>query len=395
MDKLYPGASPIGVISELVTALLNTNVHVFKVSPVIAITEVEMMNRLSKLFGFSDGDGITCPGGSFSNMLAMITARNILHPDIKSQGYRNYKHQLCVFTSDQAHYSITKACIVLGLGIESIIKVQSNENGQMTGRNLRIAIENAIEQGKVPFFVNGTAGTTVRGSYDEFKDIGAICEEFKCWFHIDACWGGAAIFSKKYSKLMNGCGTANSIAWNAHKLIGVPIQTSILLMKDKTSLIKSNSLKDITYLFHDEAQYDLGQKTIMCGRRADILKLFITWQYYGSSTFESWVNHAFDNAKLLTELIEDNSQFQLVFNTNSVNVCFRYLPSNITDKTVISSVNKKIHDILCNEGELFIDTNSSNELGTYFRVVFHSPLTTESHVRSIPSMILDAAAKLK
>ena len=56
MDKLYPGASPIGVISELVTALLNTNVHVFKVSPVIAITEVEMMNRLSKLFGFSDGD---------------------------------------------------------------------------------------------------------------------------------------------------------------------------------------------------------------------------------------------------------------------------------------------------------------------------------------------------
>ena len=354
------------------------------------------MKNLSSLFGFKDGDGITCPGGSFSNMLALLTARNLKFPSIKKDGNRSRDSPLVVFTSDQAHYSIKKSCMVLGMGTASLEIVPSDVEGAMRVDLLRTAIQEAKDQGKTPFFVNATAGTTVRGAYDSFSDISEVCREFDCWFHIDACWGGSAIFSSKHKHLMSGCETADSIAWNAHKMLGVPIQTSILLMKDNQALRRANSLDDITYLFHDDDYcYDLGKKTFMCGRRGDVLKLYISWLYYGSDEFERWVDKAFDNAAYLSQLIDQENDFEMLYGVQSVNVCFNYVPEHVkSSREQISELNKKIEEQMTREGEIFIDSNSSQDTGMYFRVVFHSPLTSHAHIDHLLSSIRKTGEKL-
>lgn len=360
----------------------------------IVLTEIATINNLCSLFRFPEGDGITCPGGSFSNLLALLTARNLKFPKIKTEGLSIMNNSpLVVFSSAEGHYSIKKACMVLGIGINQLILIPTDSNGCMKSNILKSEIEKALQQGKSPLFVNATAGTTVRGSFDPFQEIGEICREFNIWFHIDGCLGGSVIFSNKYSYLLNGCELSDSISWNAHKMLGIPIQTSILLMKNKNALIESNSFDDISYLYHDDNKFDVGKKTIMCGRRADILKLYITWQYYGSKTFESWVDHAFENAIHFTKMLNELDDFVVLFDTQSVNVCFQYVPLHLkstncsTDK--ISEINQNIYNALTEKGEIFIDTNSSPELGVYFRVSFHSPFTKHCHLQKIITQIRD------
>lgn len=131
MDKLYAGTNPIGVISELLLAVLNSNAHVYHVSPVLTLMEIEVTKAVGQLFNMGEkAGGLLCPGGSASNLLAMVTARNKLFPMIKAEGYfpRPYcpsseYGKLMVFTSQHSHYSIDKSAQVLGLGTNNIVKV--------------------------------------------------------------------------------------------------------------------------------------------------------------------------------------------------------------------------------------------------------------------------------
>merc|ERR1712070_714937 len=99
-------------------------------------------------------------------------------------------------------------------------------------------------------------------------------------------------------------------------------------MKNPQALVQSNSLDQVSYLFHGD-DYDVGRKTIMCGRRADVLKFYATWLYYGFNAFEQWVNHAFSLAQSLADRVEQHSEFELIHPTVSVNVCFRHVPTTL------------------------------------------------------------------
>jgi glutamate decarboxylase len=139
MDKLYAGTNPIGVISELLIATLNSNVHVYHVSPVLTMMEVHVTRAVGQLLGMgANAGGLLCPGGSASNQLAMVTARNTLYPSIKDTGYmpRPFNPsaeygKLKIFTSKHSHYSMDKSAQVMGLGVDNIVKVPVDEDGRM------------------------------------------------------------------------------------------------------------------------------------------------------------------------------------------------------------------------------------------------------------------------
>jgi hypothetical protein len=105
------------------------------------------------------------------------------------------------------------------------------------------SLQDAIADGGTPFFVGATAGTTVLGAYDPFNEIAAICDKHKLWFHIDACWGGSALLSKKWRHCLDGADKANSIAWNPHKMLGTALQSSIFLVRDTEA--EGNLLKKV------------------------------------------------------------------------------------------------------------------------------------------------------
>ncbi|KAK5942601.1 Glutamate decarboxylase 2 [Knufia obscura] len=360
MDKLYAAPLPPGIAAELVLGVLNTNLHVFQVSPVLSLVEKHMTKAMAKIFGLNGprSGGVSVQGGSASNMTSIVVARNTLFPETKVEGNGAVKGQLLLYTSAHGHYSIEKAAQALGFGSSSVIAVPVDECGRMLASELERLVVEAEHQGKVPFYVNATAGSTVLGSFDPFEDIHKIAREHNLWFHVDAAWGGGFAFAAKpeLKGQLRGVGLADSVATNPHKMLGVPVTCSFLLAKDLKQFKEANTLK-AGYLFHDDetAQsrdisngasknsddetpgddwnepWDLADLTLQCGRRGDSLKFFFCWKYYGTSGYSTMVDVAYMNACHMSTLVDRESNLTPVLSKgrapDCLQVCFYFTPA--------------------------------------------------------------------
>ncbi|CAG8545401.1 6951_t:CDS:2 [Diversispora eburnea] len=432
MDKLYAGTNPVGIISEMLITLLNANSHVYHVSPALTIIENTVSKELAKLLGMG---GITCPGGSFSNQLAMITARNHMFPEIKTKGYFNFGKRLLVFTSSAGHYSIEKTAMSLGLGTDSVIKVSCDEKGRMRVDELELLIKKSIQQGDIPFFINATAGTTVLGAFDPLQEIGKIAKQYNIWFHVDGSWGGSLVFSKKHKYLLDGTNLANTLVINPHKMLGTPLQCSFLLAQNSQIFAQSNSL-DAEYLFHKEKN-DIGEGTVGCGRKPDAVKLFIGWKIFGIEGYQKRIEHAFIMSKHLLRRLKNHKRFRMVLEEpENLQVCFWYIPEEIEEfwlnekykkynnlkeiiiknnneqlknyenlnnnqenyfknyklfKYKLSKITKEIHLKIRRNGKYLFDyspiTLENIELPLFFRIVINSPTINEKLLDSLLDQI--------
>lgn len=391
MDKLFASTNPIGVISELLLAVLNTNGHVFHVSPVLTLMEIHTSKAMANLFGFKDthAGGLTLPGGSQSNTLSIVTARSTLYPDTKDEGCGS--HRFVMFTSKHGHYSVEKAAIMLGLGRKSVIAIDIDDKGRMKADHLEESIKMAKSNGFTPFYVNATAGTTVLGSFDPFPEISAICKKYNLWMHIDGSWGGGVAFSNSYSHLLKGSELADSITINPHKMLGVPLQCSFLLAPDSRIFQRANSLK-AGYLFHgDNEGFDLGDSTMGCGRRPDAVKMFLGWNWFGRVGYENRVDHAYSMAALLASKIANNSRFTLVSENPPpcLQVCFYYHSDNSasrTDDDINTKTTRQIANALDHQGRFLVDY-APGPHGEFFRAVLNSPIQSEQTVDELVQSI--------
>ncbi|KAL3461267.1 hypothetical protein BJX64DRAFT_277931 [Aspergillus heterothallicus] len=378
LDKLYASTNAPGVASELILAALNTNVHVYQVSPALSVIEKYTGQQLAALFGLSGprAGGISVQGGSASNTTSIVIARNNLYPNTKTDGNGDYKFVL--FTSAHGHYSIEKAAQMLGLGSNAVWSVPIDEEGRLIPEELEKLVQKALSEKRTPFYVNATAGTTVMGSFDPFEEIASICKKYNLWLHVDGSWGGSFAFSQRQRHKLAGAEKANSIAINPHKMLGVPVTCSFLLAADLRQFHRANTLP-AGYLFHTEDEseaesagngvepgtvseldtdspevWDLADLTLQCGRRADSLKLFLGWTYYGTSGYESQIDTACETAGYLATLIQDNPKFVLVSKNPPpcLQVCFYYAPDGkllqprgagvITNETGRAKANSKV-----------------------------------------------------
>lgn len=85
----------------------------------------------------------------------------------------------------QAHYSIKKAAHWLGIGLDNVIIVESDNQGRMLLADLENKIQKTLSENKKPFFVNATSGTTVLGAFDDLNGIADVCEKYNLWMHVD------------------------------------------------------------------------------------------------------------------------------------------------------------------------------------------------------------------
>lgn len=410
LDKLYASNNPIGVISDLILSILNTNSHVYTVSPALSVLENYIGRKYAQLFFDDDQEtcgGLTFSGGSWSNITSMQIARALKYPDTKENGNANYK--FAIYTSEHCHYSVVKGAILLGLGSLNVFKIKILPDGSMDVNNLSKVIESSVEQGYTPLYINGSAGTTVFGSYDPFEEISKVAKKFDCWFHIDGSWGGNVVFSETHKSKMKGSKLADSVTVNPHKMLGIPATCSFLLLPHVLHFQKSMSLS-APYLFHGRESdddsienYDLADGTMGCGRRADSFKFYMGWLYYGKDGFADRVDHAFAIAKDFVEKISKNSKFKLVIGSEKdlpacLQVCFYYKPSDYTDHDnteITRFISRELHK----RGRYLVDfspnpTDKNNE-GEFFRVVFNSPTLTDSVVDDLINSIIEVGAEYK
>nr|XP_014155087.1 hypothetical protein SARC_06468 [Sphaeroforma arctica JP610]KNC81185.1 hypothetical protein SARC_06468 [Sphaeroforma arctica JP610] len=353
-NQLYGTPDVVGVAGDWVSTALNTNTHTYEVSPVFTTMERSVLSKFARKIGgrYVQGangegghDGLTLPGGSVCNQYAMHLARFKAVPEIKQKGMSVLLgKKLVAFTSADSHYSYLKAVNMLGLGTDNLVKVKCDGlTGAMNAAALKVAVEECLAGGDVPFFVGTTAGTTVLGGFDPFDAIADICEEYKLWMHVDASWGGGALFSRdaKTLDLMKGANRSDSMGWNPHKIVGAPLQCSLFLISyDETThdFFKRANGASASYLFQPDKNHsnlDMGDKTLHCGRKGDALKMWLMWKALGDEGLGKRVDHLIGlighMSKEIGTIVDDKGRycFVQVAPTQYANLCFYAVPPSL------------------------------------------------------------------
>lgn len=350
-NQLWSGRNYPALVAEILTSLRNTSVYTYETAPAATIIESFMIDLLCNKMGFKNGDGTFLTGSSNANLISLIVARNTMFPQIKSRGMSN-SPELCFFVSEHAHYSFDKAANVLGIGEDNLIRVNADKNHRMLPSDLEFKIKNTIAQGKKPFYVCGTAGTTELGAFDPLEELQTIAKRNNLWFHTDGAWGGALIFSEKYKYNLKGIENSDSISWDAHKLMGIPLICSVILLKENNQLLPAVIEQTSDYLFHenDNDEYDLGKKSIQCGRRVDSLKLWLSLKYYGLQGYEQRIERMMHLAQYMTERVKQLNELELLAPTTYCNVNFRFKPDNTSDINTINEINLNAREEIYKEG---------------------------------------------
>lgn len=378
-NQLFVGADLSGMIGEWLTAVLDTTMATFEMAPVATVMERALIGKMCRLAGFDSGEGILTPGGSISNLMAVLVARNRAYPRARVEGMAAKKPP-ALFASEEAHYSIRRAANALGLGVGSVRPVAVDDVGRLRPEALRREISAAKKEERRPFFVCATAGTTVAGAYDPIDAIADICAEEQLWLHVDGAYGGAALLSDEHRELMEGCQRADSITWCPHKMMGLPLITSALLMRNAGLLAQSLSV-EADYIFHDtpEATDDLGNMSLQCGRRVDALKLWLAWQVRGDDGYRQLIDRFFGMAEKFAARIRRRDSFQLVRRPQSCNVLFHYLPREIREipdgserREILDELTPEIRERVKQRGKVMVNFAPVDGVAT-FRMVLINP----------------------
>lgn len=370
LDKLYSAPSTISPALELLLGALNASPTVSSAAPALCLAEEQTVQRLASVLGWESelADGLTMAGGSASNVLAVQTALGNAFPSFKLDGVMGASADLTalyrrkgkaarpvVLTSELSHYSLEKAGLACGMGLNSVIKIKCDARGRMDvgelDRVLRemmgnVDDESACATAGYPFFVSATAGTTILGAFDDIAAIVETCRRAQpvssqgppIWVHVDASWGGPVMFSATSSHLLAGVWDADSVTFNPHKALNVTQQCSFALFRHGMSLCAN--ITGAKYLFHgtqsdrtwqEYSRRNPGAKTMGCGRRADAFKFYIEWLRVGSSGFGQHIERGIGYAQVIREVIVKRYSASLELSKATpdpiyLQVCFRPRP---------------------------------------------------------------------
>ena len=329
-NQLFGGRQSKAVLGDLLAVLLNNSMYTYKVAgPQVGI-EQEIIRQSCNLIGYGSQSNGTFPtGGSMSNYMALIMARDAKDPSCRENGMTK---PLIMYTSKASHYSNAKNASFAGLGRNNVRYIKADSKGKMIPADLEKQIKIDIENNLVPSFVNVTAGTTVLGAFDPIDEVATITEKYNIWLHVDGAYCGSVIFSDAKRHLLKGMEKSDSFSYNAHKMIGTPMTCSLILVKDKKHLHDSFS-NDADYLYQtDGDDFNLGKTSFQCGRRNDALKFWTLWKSIGTNGIEKIIDNQFDLADIARNYIENHPDYTTYSYEDSISVCFNY--KNIDPKVL-------------------------------------------------------------
>ena len=327
VNRMWSGASLPTVIGEIVTAISNTSACTYESAPVSTLFENYMIDRMLDIVGFTGGQGQMTTGSSNANMIAMMCARNLHDPAVKEEGVSRGK--LVAFVNADAHYSMDRAANILGLGLQQLVRVPVDSRGRMDVEVLAQRLAEVQAQGRQPFFVAATAGTTVRGAFDPIEPLLPLRARYGFWLHVDGAWGGATVLSDTLRRrYLPGLEKADSFTMDFHKMLGSSLICNILMLNRGENMLRSSlAAGDGSYLFRDDGEdglLDLGPSSLQCGRRVDSLKWFLDWKFYGRAGLAARIERFLELCAYAEQCLGRHPELEQMAPRESFNLCFRY-----------------------------------------------------------------------
>jgi aromatic-L-amino-acid decarboxylase len=386
------GSGP-GIIGELLAAALNVNAMLWRTSPAATELEQRVLAWVADLLGLpTDWFGEIMDTASISTLHALAAAREAAGVDTREQGMagRADLPPLAVYTSTQAHSSVDKAAIALGIGRRWTRHIETDAAFRMRADLLERAIAHDIAAGVKPIAVVATVGTTSSTSIDPIPEIADICARYGVWLHVDAAYGGAAAVVPSHRSVLAGCERADSFVTNPHKWLLTPLDCSLFYTRRPDDLKRAFSLV-AEYLRTDDSEaLNLMDYGLSLGRRFRALKLWMVIRAYGQAGLSQMLEGHIRAAQWLAEQIDAAPDWERLAPVPFSTVCFRHVPTGVAD---VDAHNAAIIDAVNRSGAAFLSHTTLN--GRYaIRVAIGNQATTHAHVTQLWHLLRRTAAHL-
>jgi aromatic-L-amino-acid decarboxylase len=343
-------ASGPGIIGEMLTAVLNSNPMLWRTSPAGTELEQVVVDWIRQALGLpAEFDGLITDTASTSSMLAIAAARQAAGIDAAAKGLpgRADVPQLRVYASEEAHSSIAKACMTLGLGRAGLTKIPTNDRFEMRIDALEEAIAADRAAGFRPIAIVGTIGTTSTTSSDAIPELVKIARDEGLWLHVDAAYAGVVATIPELRDRFAGWEEADSIVTNPHKWWFVPVDASILLTRRMPVLRDAFSLvpEYLRTLDREGPIRDYNEYTPTLGRRLRALKIWMHIRYFGLEGLRRRVAHHLELAERLAAWVDADPDFERMAPTPFSTLCLRYRPADLVATADEPAVAEKIDDL--------------------------------------------------
>ncbi|MFK5955224.1 MAG: aminotransferase class I/II-fold pyridoxal phosphate-dependent enzyme [Planctomycetota bacterium] len=374
------GVAVAGILGDFLASALNQNLLAFELAPGATLLEKRLLRFFADEAGLpTTAGGIFTTGGTTANLTGLLLARDAANQSVTYTGLTSAP-TLCVLASADAHYSIAKACAVLGLGSDQVCPVAvAGPQRRMDTNDLLRAFQQAQKDGKQPIAVVATAGTTSCGAVDPIPQIADFCQQHGLWLHVDAAHGGALLLHRKAKKRLAGIERADSITLDPHKWLYAPKSAGILLVRDEANLVTANY--DAPYLDrfqeHGEAiPLSQGRRALDGSRRFDALKVWMTLRHFGRNGLEKILDGRLALSKELHLHLEQHPFFEPMHQPDLNVVVFR--PRDAAHWPAIADAHRQLEA----EGRFWTSYTRLDGQQCH-RMVLINPATTAADLKQI------------
>ena len=377
-----------GILAEMITAALNVNAMTWRTSPAATELETLVLDWLRQWLSLpADFQGVVYDTASISTMHALATAREQAAPNTRKLGLSG-RAELPVFriyTSDQAHSSVEKGAIAIGIGEDNVRRIPSDAQFRMNLSDLRDAVTADVNAGMRPLAVVATVGTTSTASVDPIREIAKICRDHRMWLHIDAAYGGGLALLPEEKWVTDAWAEADSLVINPHKMLFVPFDFSALYVRDIERLRRLFTLAPEHLHLRDPAGAEINYMDygVQLGRRFRALKAWVVWRAFGREGMAARIREHLRLAQLFARWIEQDPRFEIAAPVMMGVVCFRLKNS---DDQVADRQNSEAVARINASGDAYL-TQTKLRGRVVMRLGLGNILTTEEHVARVWEMI--------
>jgi glutamate/tyrosine decarboxylase-like PLP-dependent enzyme len=363
---------PAGVLGELIVSALDNNGGASHQGPAQAAAEYELIRQVARRLGF-DGHGMLLAGGTYASLQALQLAKAHAIPEWIARGPSAVTAQPRIYYADSVHFSVDRAAQVIGLGKASLVPMASVGRGELDSVALARQIEADLDAGHHPLAIVATAGTTGTGAIDRLQPLADLCERFELWFHIDACYGGAAALLEHLKPRFAGLERADSLCVDLHKWFFMPLTAGILLTRHE-GLAEEH--------FGIEASYipDIGfaepyRRGIPTSRRGSALAAWFALRTMGWESVTEAIQRNIDLTRRLESLLKDRG-FRIMPDGELSIACARWEPADLPPEA-LDHLQEEISQEVCRAGTAwFATTRHAGQTWLRFNMV---NLTTQAH----------------
>ena len=374
-----------GILAEMVAAALNVNAMTWRTSPAATELETVVLRWLREWLGLPEiFEGVVYDTASISTLHALAAAREQAAPIVRESGLSGRDLPIFrLYASDQAHSSVEKAAIALGIGEQNVRRVPSDTAFRMDMSALKRLVKEDLHRGCKPLAVVATVGTTSSASVDPVEAIARFCRQHGIWLHIDAAYGGGLALLPEAAWIRQGWADADSFVINPHKMLFVPFDFSALYVREIARLHRVFALVP-DYLTGDSARADIDYMDygVQLGRRFRAIKAWFVWRSFGREGIAARIREHLRVAKLFAQWLEKDGRFEILAPVTMGVVCFR--PAGYPEQACRALV-----DALNANGETYLTLTKLHGV-TAMRLGLGNVLTTEEHVHNVWEIIRKA-----